>query len=83
MNTPQIWTHWRHYKSTGWDNHTYEILWIVRHSETGEDMVLYKPLYDIPKDSWAHWYDAIVRPLSMWEEEVEYKWKQMQRFTQI
>lgn len=83
MNIIEKWTKWRHYKSTGWDNHTYEVLWMVKHSETGEGMVLYKPLYEVPKDSWAYWYDAVVRPLSMWFEIVEYNGKKIQRFTEI
>ena len=53
----------------------YELIDIVTHSETGEKMVLYKPLYN---DS-GMW----VRPYSMWNEEVEYNGKKVKRFTYI
>ena len=51
----------------------YELIDIVTHSETGEKMVLYKPLYN---DS-GMW----VRPVSMWNEEVEHNGKTVKRFT--
>lgn len=83
MQPFRIWSRWRHYKSTWWTNHTYEIMAIAKHSETGEDMVVYKPLYEVPKNWWAYGYDSFVRPLSMWFEEVEYNEKTYQRFTEI
>jgi hypothetical protein len=76
-------SHWRHYKSTGWVDHTYEVIGIVKHSETGEDMVLYRPLYTVSSDSWAFWYEYIVRPLLLWFDIVDYQWNQIQRFTEI
>ncbi len=83
MQTPNSWSHWRHYKSTGWDNHSYEVIGIARHSETHEDMVVYRPLYTPEEWNWVYWYDFAVRPLSLWYDIVEYKGKQVQRFTQI
>lgn len=45
------------------DKH-YEVLGIAFHTETEEDMVVYKPLYDCDKD-------LFVRPKSMFLEEVD------------
>ena len=44
----------------------YEGLGIAKHSETLEDLVIYKPLYEHKRS------DLWVRPLSMFQEEVEY-----------
>ena len=44
----------------------YEAIGVGKHSETGEELVVYKALYDGP-----HGYGAIwIRPVSMWSEEV-------------
>ncbi|MEG0077276.1 DUF1653 domain-containing protein [Anaerorhabdus sp.] len=40
----------------------YEVIGIAKHSETCEEMVVYKQLYG-NREMW-------VRPISMWEEEV-------------
>jgi len=79
-------SHWRHYKSSGWEDYTYEVLGIVFHSETQEEMVLYKMLYDAhmkngrtPHKEWT----LFVRPLSMWFDVVEWNGKMVQRFTEI
>ncbi len=58
-------THWRHYKSIGWTDHTYEVIGIAKHSETSEDMVVYRPMYEVTRDSWVYGYDFSVRPLLM------------------
>lgn len=58
---------YRHYKGK-----EYEVIDIVRHSETLEKMVLYRQLYD----ERALW----VRPLAMFFEEVEVNGRQMPRF---
>ena len=50
--------HYRHFKGN-----YYKVLSIVRHSETGEPMVLYQALYD----NGSLW----VRPADMWNEAVE------------
>ncbi len=45
----------------------YEVIGVGKHSETGEELVVYKALYDGP-----HGYGAIwIRPISMWSEEVK------------
>lgn len=52
---------YRHYKGKH-----YEVISMARHSETGEEMVVYKALYETEygKESW--W----VRPLSMFSEKI-------------
>ena len=50
----------------------YEVLFTAKHSETLEDMVIYRKLYG---DS-SCW----VRPASMWNETVEYEGKKVKRF---
>lgn len=64
---------YRHYKGN-----LYEVLGIVHHSETLEELVLYKALYESPdfgKDSlW-------VRPKSMFVEDVEFQGKKIPRFS--
>ena len=59
---------YRHFKGG-----EYEVLGVARHSETGEDMVVYRPLYG----ERALW----VRPAAMWEETVEREGKTFVRFT--
>ena len=58
---------YRHYKG----NH-YEVIGFARHSETLEDMVIYKALYG----DGAAW----VRPLSMWDNPIEVDGKIVKRF---
>lgn len=59
---------YRHFKGN-----MYEVLGTALHSETVEEMVIYKALYGEGK-TW-------VRPLSMWDEEVEFEGKKVKRFT--
>lgn len=58
---------YKHYKGR-----TYEVLDVVRHSETLEYMVLYRALYD----DFALW----VRPLSMFLETIELNGQHIKRF---
>ena len=58
---------YHHYKGN-----LYEVVGFAIHSETMEDMVIYKALYGEEK-TW-------VRPLSMWEELVELNGKTTMRF---
>ena len=53
----------------------YEVVGIAHHSETMEDMVVYRALYG-EGDLW-------VRPASMWDEEVERGGMTYKRFTLI
>ena len=53
----------------------YEVLFTARHSETMEEMVVYRALYG-DRDVW-------VRPASMWNEPVERDGKTFLRFTRV
>ena len=61
---------YRHFKGG-----EYRVFCIARHSETGEEMVVYQALYG-ERGIW-------VRPASMWNETVERDGKTFQRFTYI
>ena len=61
---------YRHFKGK-----EYEVLYVAKHSETLEPMVVYKALYG----DGGVW----VRPLSMWNETVERDGVQYCRFTRI
>jgi len=61
---------YRHFKGN-----EYEVLFIAHHSETLEDMVVYRALYG-DKSVW-------VRPASMWNETIIRDGKTMKRFTYI
>lgn len=53
----------------------YEVLGVARHSETGEELVVYRALYGA-RGLW-------VRPLSMWNETVERDGKSQRRFVYV
>ena len=61
---------YRHFKGN-----EYEVLHLARHSETEEEMVVYRALYG----DFSVW----VRPASMWNETVERDGKSFRRFTYI
>ena len=61
---------YRHYKG----NH-YEVVGFAKHSETLEDMVVYKALYG-EGGTW-------VRPLAMWENPIEADGKTVKRFEYV
>ena len=61
---------YRHFKGN-----EYEVIGIARHSETLEEMVVYRALYG-DAGIW-------VRPAEMWNETVERVGKAFQRFTYI
>lgn len=61
---------YRHFKGN-----EYEVIAIAKHSETTEDMVVYKALYG----DGGLW----VRPASMWNETVERDGKIFKRFEYI
>lgn len=61
---------YRHFKGN-----KYELLHIAKHSETLEEMVVYRALYG----DGGVW----VRPISMWDEEVIFDGKTVKRFTYI
>ena len=61
---------YRHFKGR-----KYDVLGIARHSETEEELVVYRALYG----DFGLW----VRPVSMWNETVERDGKTSRRFTYI
>jgi hypothetical protein len=66
---------WRHYKGG-----EYEVLGVVRHSETMEPLVLYRPLYTQPDGSPA---DTWVRPFAMFQEVALFDGAVQPRFRRI
>ena len=63
--TPGLYTHFK--------GNEYEVIGTATHSETLEDMVIYRDVSD-PSKTW-------VRPAAMWEEEVEHNGEMVKRFT--
>ena len=61
---------YRHFKGK-----EYEVLGVARHSETDEELVVYRARYG----DFGLW----VRPVSMWNETVERDGKTFRRFTYI
>jgi hypothetical protein len=61
---------YRHFKGN-----EYEVLFVARHSETLEEMVVYRALYG----EGGVW----VRPAAMWEEEIERDGRKFKRFEYI
>lgn len=61
---------YRHFKGK-----EYKVLGVARHSETEEELVVYRALYG----DFSLW----VRPVSMWNETVERDGKTFRRFTYI
>lgn len=61
---------YRHYKGP-----LYEVIDVARHSESEEEFVVYRTLYG----DFSLW----IRPLEMFNEEVEYEGKKVKRFEYI
>lgn len=61
---------YRHFKGN-----EYEVLYTAHHSETMEEMVVYRALYGE--------HGIWVRPASMWNEEITRDGKTLRRFTKI
>lgn len=61
---------YRHFKGN-----EYELLYLAKHSETREDMVVYRALYG-ERGIW-------VRPATMWNEVVERDGTQVRRFRYV
>ncbi len=91
---PKVWEIYRHYRSKGGNDHTYEVIWIARNTENLETLVIYKPLYEEFEKSGDHnetiqdfmsavWAEYCARPLTMRDEQVEFDGKIVKRFTKI
>lgn len=61
---------YRHYKGP-----LYEVIDVARHSESEEEFVVYRTLYG----DFSLW----IRPLEMFNEEVEYEGRKVKRFEYI
>lgn len=61
---------YQHYKGN-----QYEVLGVGRHSETQEEMVIYRALYGS--------HDLWIRPLSLFVDEVTWEGKMVSRFTMV
>ena len=70
LNNPIPLGIYRHYKGN-----QYEVVGFAKHSETLEDMVVYKALYG-DGGTW-------IRPLSMWDNPIEFDGKTVKRFEYI
>ncbi len=66
---------YRHYKDKD-----YEVLGVALHSETHEELVVYKMLYDAPDFPKGSFW---VRPKKMFLEKVEVDGKQVPRFQKV
>jgi|TARA_B110000090_G_C13053745_1_gene320580 hypothetical protein len=59
----------------------YQVLYIAKHSENEDLMVVYLPLYDKAPDKEKSQQDVWVRPLAMFDETIERNGKKQKRFT--
>lgn len=68
---------YKHYKS---ETKLYEVIWESIHTETGEELVIYKALYLI---EWYPEWQLWVRPKDMFLWDEEYNWETVKRFTLV
>jgi hypothetical protein len=64
---------YEHYKGN-----RYEVTGVARHTETGEDYVVYTPLYEHPGQP-----NIWIRPLAMFMQTVEVKGEIISRFKKV
>jgi len=66
---------YRHFKGKN-----YEVIGIAHHSETLEELVVYRALYSSPDfGENALW----VRPVKIWEQDVEFEGRKVRRFEKV
>ena len=68
---------YKHYKSTTIDPKYYQIIAVATHTETGEYLVVYVPLYV------AGGWRVRARPLSLFVDRVEVEGEVVQRFEYV
>lgn len=66
--------YYKHFKGN-----IYQVIGVGKHSETGEELVVYLGLYDSPHGYGAMW----IRPVPMFLETIERDGKTMRRFAPI
>lgn len=64
------------------NNYTYEVIGSAIHSETEEELVIYKPLYQTDFVQ-GQGFDFCARPLKNFLEEIERDGKKMKRFSKV
>lgn len=77
LNQTKVYRHlnpnmFKHYKGG-----TYEVLYVAKHTETDELMVVYRSL------DWDKHDQIWIRPYDMFKENVEYNGKEVPRFKQM
>lgn len=82
MNKPSLgfYRHYKHNPSKDLTNYTYKVIGVGVDTETRVYSVIYLPLY---KNNFLAPADYCVRPLEMFNEEVEVEGKRIKRFIQI
>ncbi|MEN9647832.1 MAG: hypothetical protein RLY57_636 [Candidatus Parcubacteria bacterium] len=70
---PQPGQIWKHSKK----GNLYKIITVGKHSESLEEMVVYEAQYENPVSK------VWIRPLTMWNEEVEIEGKKVPRFVLV
>ncbi len=70
----QLWIY-QHYKGK-----KYEVIWVAKHSENLEELIVYKALYE---DEYWVFGQLWIRPLDMFFESIVINWEKIARFSYI
>ena len=73
--------HYKHDSSKDWNNYHYEVVASAWHTEDGNHLVIYRPLYG--DCAYLGGADYAARPLSMFMDEVTKEGKTFPRFTKV
>lgn len=76
---PQVGVY-EHYKSTPQDRRYYQLIGFARHTETGEALAIYVPLYTDPEHKGLR---IQARPLDMFKQDVTVGGKKVTRFRYV